>query len=109
MDLPQSLKEVLLGAHEQIHEQNVLPELPSRPCVNDILNLYVEQKRALQDNDDVHVEVRLTSDNCNPLASPSPSLSLSPSPFLPPPSMISKWLAIDNGLALMSHDPTFDQ
>ena len=56
-DLPQSLKEVLLGAHEQIKEHGVLPELPSRPCVNDILNLYVEQKRALQHDNDVHEEV----------------------------------------------------
>ncbi|KAK9862662.1 hypothetical protein WJX84_009810 [Apatococcus fuscideae] len=57
MDLPQSLREVLLGAHEQIKERGVLPELPSRPCVNDILNLYVEQKRALQDDIEVHEEM----------------------------------------------------
>lgn len=73
MDLPQSLKEVLLGAHELIHEQGALPELPSRPCVNDILNLYVDQKRALQDNDDVHEEVHLLSDiHKTPSPSPSP-------------------------------------
>ena len=57
MDLPASLKEVLLGAHEQIRERGELPELPSRPCVNDILNLYVEQKRVLKDDVEIHEEV----------------------------------------------------
>ena len=56
-DLPQSLKEVLLGAHEQIKEHGTLPELPSRPCVNDILKLYVEQKQALQHDNAIHEEV----------------------------------------------------
>ncbi|KAK9868858.1 hypothetical protein WJX84_000296 [Apatococcus fuscideae] len=57
MDLPESLKEVLLGAHERIRGHGEMPELPSRPCVSQILDLYVEEKRASQANVDTDLEL----------------------------------------------------